>query len=178
MSRLSRKTLPIPAGVTVSFATDGSVTTKGPLGELTLPGSVDIKVEQNEEGVVVKRLRDTKHARSLEGTYVRRILNLMHGVASGFEYILDLVGVGYRAQVQGEKLQLQLGFSHPIVKQMPKGVNVTTPTQTEIVFKGVDKVVVGQIASEIRALCPPEPYKGKGVRYRGEVVVMKEAKKK
>ncbi len=177
MSRLSRNPIPVPDGVEANVAADGSFTAKGPLGELALAGSVDLKIERSDDGVRVARVRDTKHARSMEGTYVRRIANLMAGVSGGFERVLDLVGVGYRAQAKGSELQLTLGFSHPVVKRMPPGVTVASSTPTEIVIKGADLAAVGQVAAEIRALRPPEPYKGKGVRNRGETVVIKEAKK-
>ena len=177
MSRLARNSIPVPAGVEVAIADDGAITAKGALGELSLAGSSDVKVERAQDGIKVARTRDSKHARSLEGTYVRRIENLMIGVSQGFERVLELVGVGYRAQVTGDGLQLALGYSNPIQRKIPAGLKVTAATPTEIVIKGADKAAVGQLAAELRALRPPEPYKGKGVRHRGETVIMKEAKK-
>ena len=177
MSRLARSSIPVPAGVEVAIAADGAITARGPLGELSLDGSVDLKIERLESAIKVTRVRDSKHARSIEGTYVRRIANLMTGVSQGFERVLELVGVGYRAQVAGDGLQLALGYSNPIKRKIPAGLKVTAASPTEIVIKGTDKAAVGQLAAELRALRPPEPYKGKGVRHRGETVVMKEAKK-
>lgn len=180
MSRLSRKPVPVPPGVKVTIADDGTVTARGPEGELRMPFAKDIKVESGNGGLLVKRLCDSKRARCMEGTCVRNLENLVTGVSSGFKYVLDLVGVGYRAQAQaqGNAVQLQLGFSHQSRKLMPAGVTVATPSPTEIVLSGADKAAVGQMAAEIRALRPPEPYKGKGVRRRGERVRIREAKKK
>ena len=179
MSRLTRNPLPIPAGVKVTIATDGSITVGGPLGKLVLAGCPEIKIERtNNDALRVSRLSTSRHARCLEGTYARRIANMLVGVSAGFEYVLELVGVGYRAQIQNNQLTLQLGYSHQLHKNMPEDVSATVPTPTEIILKGADKAKVGQLAAEIRSLRPPEAYKGKGVRHRGEQVIIKEAKKK
>ncbi len=130
------------------------------------------------EQLLCKALGNSNHANAMSGTMRALVANMVTGVTKGFEKKLALVGVGYRAQAQGDKLNLTLGFSHPVVHQMPKGVKVVTPTQTEIVLSGVDKQLVGQVAAEVRAHRPPEPYKGKGVRYSNEVIVLKETKKK
>ena len=177
MSRLARSIIPVPAGIEIAIAADGAITAKGPLGELSLPGSPDLKVERSDDGIKVSRVRESKHARSLEGTYARRIANLMIGVSQGFERVLELVGVGYRAQMIGDRLQLALGYSNPIQREIPAELKVAVASPTEIVIKGTDKAAVGQLAAELRALRPPEPYKGKGVRHRNEKVIMKEAKK-
>ena len=167
----------VPAGVEVTIA-DGAVAVKGPLGSLkqSVPASVSVKREGNN--VLVERGDDSIASDAMSGTLRALLANMVQGVSKGFERKLTLVGVGYRAQAQGDKLNLTLGFSHPVVHAMPKGVKVETPTQTEIVVKGMDKQQVGQVAAEIRAYRPPEPYKGKGVRYADEAVVIKETKKK
>ena len=167
----------IPAGVEVTIG-DGEVAVKGPLGSLkqSVPGKVAVK--RDGGAVLVERGDDSLASDALSGTLRALLANMMQGVSKGFERKLTLVGVGYRAQAQGDKLNLTLGFSHPVVHQMPKGVKCETPTQTEILIKGLDKQQVGQVAAEIRAYRPPEPYKGKGVRYADEVVVIKETKKK
>lgn len=178
MSRLARYPLPITAGTEVSIATDGGVTIKGKLGSLDLAGNHNVAVSQDNDTLVVKRTRDTKHARSLEGTYVRLLQNMMTGVSVGVEKQLELHGTGYRANVQGNSINLELGYSHPVIYQLPDGITAETPSQTNIVIRGIDKQVVGQVAAEIRAKRPPEPYKGKGVRYVGEQIITKETKKK
>jgi large subunit ribosomal protein L6 len=167
----------IPAGVEVTIG-DDEVAVKGPLGSLkqSVPGKLAVK--RDGSAVVVERGDDSIASDALSGTLRALLANMVQGVSKGFERKLTLVGVGYRAQAQGEKLSLTLGFSHPVVHQMPKGVKCETPTQTEILIKGLDKQQVGQVAAEIRAYRPPEPYKGKGVRYADEVVVIKETKKK
>lgn len=177
MARAEKNPVEIPSGVDVSISGQ-DVTVKGSKGTLaeTIHGTVDVSMEEN----LVKfkpRGRD-KASQSQTGTARALIRNMILGVSDGFEKKLNLVGVGYRAQAQGNKLNLSLGFSHPIDYQMPEGITVETPTQTEIVIKGINKQVVGQVAAEIRAYRPPEPYKGKGVRYSDEHVVRKEAKKK
>ena len=171
----------IPDGVQVRL--DGpAVSAKGPAGEVRgdfggLGGKV--AVVQNDAGLSVEiRAQGDNAARALAGTYWRLLANMMHGASQGFERVLELTGVGYRAQAAGNKVNLQLGFSHPVEKTMPPGVTVQTPTPAEIILRGPDKAVVGQAAAEIRAVRPPEPYKGKGVRYRGERIVLKETKKK
>lgn len=177
MSRVAKNPVVIPAGVEVKFGA-GEVTVKGPLGALStaLVADVDVKLVDNQ--LVFVANNDSKFARSMSGTLRALLNNMVNGVSKGFEKKLQLVGVGYRAQAQGDALNLSLGFSHPVVHQMPEGVKCETPTQTEILIKGADKQRVGQVAAEIRAYRSPEPYKGKGVRYADEVVVLKETKKK
>lgn len=177
MSRVAKNPVLLPAGVEVKIA-DGSIVVKGPLGSAThsLSNSVEIKLDKNQ--LTFAATDETKHARAMSGTLRALLNNMVHGVSKGFERKLTLVGVGYRAQAQGDALNLTLGFSHPVVHKMPAGVKVETPSQTEIVLKGVDKQQVGQVAAEVRAYRSPEPYKGKGVRYSDEVVVLKETKKK
>ncbi|UOP04222.1 50S ribosomal protein L6 [Conchiformibius kuhniae] len=177
MSRVAKNPVTVPAGVEVNFGTD-VLTVKGKNGALSLPLTAAVKVELNDGALTFAAADESKHARAMSGTVRALVANMVKGVSEGFEKKLQLIGVGYRAQAQGNKLNLALGFSHPIEYEMPAGVSVQTPTQTEIVLSGADKQVIGQAAAEIRAFRPPEPYKGKGVRYVGEVVVMKEAKKK
>ncbi|KLT72815.1 50S ribosomal protein L6 [Neisseria arctica] len=177
MSRVAKNPVTVPAGVEVKFGTD-KLTVKGKNGELSLPLTADVSIELNEGQLTFSAANNSKHAGAMSGTIRALVANMVKGVSEGFEKKLQLIGVGYRAQAQGTTLNLSLGFSHPIVYEMPEGVAVQTPSQTEIVLTGADKQVVGQVAAEIRNFRPPEPYKGKGVRYVGEVVVMKEAKKK
>ena len=177
MSRVAKVPVAVPAGVDVQIA-DGAITVKGPLGTLTQ--TINPLVAIHREGAELKcsAVGESREARAMSGTYRALVANMVSGVSKGFEKKLTLVGVGYRAQAQGAALNLSLGFSHPVVHQMPAGVTVTTPTQTEILIKGADKQKVGQVAAEVRGYKPPEPYKGKGVRYADEVVVIKETKKK
>ncbi|AXK38555.1 50S ribosomal protein L6 [Crenobacter cavernae] len=177
MSRVAKNPVAIPAGVEVKFGAS-EVTVKGALGTLStaLCNEVEVKLEDNQLTFAAKT--DSKFARSMSGTLRALLNNMVAGVSKGFEKKLQLVGVGYRAQAQGDTLNLSLGFSHPVAHQMPAGITVATPTQTEILIKGADKQRVGQVAAEIRAYRAPEPYKGKGVRYADEVVVLKETKKK
>ena len=175
MSRIGNQPITLPAKVELTVA-GGEVTVKGPLGTLSRRLADGVTVEKNGETVVCKATRP--EANALHGTTRALIANMVRGVSQGFEKKLQLVGVGYRAQAQGDKVNLSLGFSHPVVHQLPKGVKAETPVQTDILIKGVDKQQVGQVAAEIRAYRPPEPYKGKGVRYAGEKIVMKEGKKK
>ena len=151
---------------------------KGALGVLSRKISDIVKVSQENGILSVLPANDSREARALHGTTRAVIANMVTGVTTGFEKKLTLVGVGYRAQAQGDKLNLSLGFSHPVVHQMPVGIKVETPQQTEVLIKGVDKQLVGQVAADVRGYRPPEPYKGKGVRYADERVVMKETKKK
>jgi large subunit ribosomal protein L6 len=151
---------------------------KGPLGSIARAADPNVEVKKDGEQLVFKALGNSNHANAMSGTMRALVAGMVVGVTKGFEKKLALVGVGYRAQAQGDKLNLTLGFSHPVVHQMPKGVKVATPTQTEIVITGVDKQQVGQVAAEVRAHRSPEPYKGKGVRYSDEVIVLKETKKK
>jgi large subunit ribosomal protein L6 len=177
MSRVAKNPVAIPAGVEVKFnATEVSV--KGSLGTLTtaLCDEVEVKLDNGQLTFAAKN--DSKFAGAMSGTLRSILNNMVEGVTKGFEKKLLLVGVGYRAQAQGDALNLSLGFSHPVVHQMPAGVSVQTPSQTEIIIKGADKQQVGQVAAEVRAYRSPEPYKGKGVRYADEVVVLKETKKK
>lgn len=177
MSRVAKNPVTVPAGVEVKFGTDALVV-KGKNGELSFPLNSDVKIELNEGQLTFAAANNTKQANAMSGTARALVNNMVKGVSEGFEKKLQLIGVGYRAQAQGTTLNLSLGFSHPIVYEMPRGVSVQTPSQTEIILTGADKQVIGQVAAEIRAFRSPEPYKGKGVRYVGEVVVMKEAKKK
>jgi large subunit ribosomal protein L6 len=177
MSRIGNLPIPLPKGVEINIAAD-AVAVKGPLGTLTQPLTKDVRLKQDGEALVVEAVTDSNRANAMSGTVRAILANMVAGVTKGFERKLALVGVGYRAQAQGDKLNLTLGFSHPVVHQMPKGVKVETPTQTEILIKGLDKQLVGQVAATVRAYRPPEPYKGKGVRYADEVIVLKETKKK
>ena len=177
MSRIAKYPVALPSG-TEATITNAAITVKGPLGSLTqtLKGDVAIKLENNE--LTFAAADSSRHAKAMSGTIRAIVANMVQGVSKGFERKLSLVGVGYRAQAQGDALNLSLGFSHPVVHKMPKGVKVETPSQTEIVIKGIDRQQVGQVAAEVRAYRPPEPYKGKGVRSVDEVVTIKETKKK
>ena len=177
MSRVAKNPVTVPAGVEVNFGTD-ALTVKGKNGALSLPLTGAVKVELNDGQLTFAAADDSKHSVAMSGTVRALVGNMVKGVSEGFEKKLQLIGVGYRAQAQGKTLNLSLGFSHPVVYEMPEGVSVATPSQTEIVLTGADKQAVGQAAAEIRGYRPPEPYKGKGVRYVGEQVIMKEAKKK
>ncbi len=177
MSRIAKFPIALPKGVEVSIAS-GQISVKGPLGTVARGADPNVDVAKDGDKIVCKALGNSNHANAMSGTMRALLANMVAGVTKGFEKKLALVGVGYRAQAQGDKLNLTLGFSHPVVHQMPKGVKVVTPTQTEIVISGVDKQLVGQVAAEVRARRSPEPYKGKGVRYSNEVVVLKETKKK
>ena len=177
MSRIAKYPIPVPKGVEVTLAA-GQISVKGPLGTIARAADPNVAVEKTGDELVCKALGNSNHANAMSGTMRALVANMVTGVTKGFEKKLTLVGVGYRAQAQGDKLNLTLGFSHPVVHQMPKGVKVATPTQTEIVITGTDRQLVGQVAAEVRALRSPEPYKGKGVRYADEVIVLKETKKK
>src|SRR5919107_2668957 len=177
MSRIAKYPIPVPKGVEVNVAS-GQISVKGPLGTIARPADPNVAVEKDGDQLLCKALGNSRHANAMSGTVRALLANMVTGVTKGYEKKLALVGVGFRAQAQGDKLNLSLGFSHPVVHQMPKGVKVVTPTQTEIVISGVDKQLVGQVAAEVRAHRPPEPYKGKGVRYVDEVIVLKETKKK
>ena len=177
MSRIAKSPVPVPVGVDVQVTAD-KVTVKGPKGELSLAVPQGVEV-QRRDGMLTFAVRSSaKSANALAGTLRSLVNNMVTGVSRGFEKHLELQGVGYRAQAQGGKLSLQLGFSHPIDYQLPDGVEAQAVSQTQIAVKGVDKQLVGQVAAEIRAFRPPEPYKGKGVRYAGERVRRKEGKKK
>jgi large subunit ribosomal protein L6 len=177
MSRIGKSPVAVPKGVEVTIAAN-EVSVKGPLGTLSQRLSENVKLVIDGESLVFSTANDSYDAIAMSGTLRAVVANMVTGVTKGFERKLTLVGVGYRAQAQGDKLNLSLGFSHPVVQQMPKGIKVETPSQTEILVKGTDKQLVGKIAAEIRAVRPPEPYKGKGVRYADEKVVLKETKKK
>ncbi len=177
MSRIAKKPVTIPSGVEVSI--DGStVKVKGSKGTLDWEVHQEVDVIKEDQELKFAPKNDSKGAMALAGTTRSLLNNMVIGVSKGFEKKLQLVGVGYRAQVQGKSLNLTLGFSHPVNVDIPEGISIETPKQNEIVIQGVDKQVVGQIAAEIRAFRPPEPYKGKGVRYADEQVARKEAKKK
>jgi large subunit ribosomal protein L6 len=177
MSRIAKYPVELPKGVEAKVAAD-AITVKGPLGTLSqaLNGDVIVNEDQGKLSFIVAN--DSKQAKAMSGTLRALVANMVTGVSSGFERRLNLVGVGYRAQVQGTQVKLQLGFSHDVLHALPEGIKAECPTQTEIVIKGIDKQVVGQVAAEIRSYRPPEPYKGKGVRYADERVVIKETKKK
>jgi large subunit ribosomal protein L6 len=174
MSRIAKSPIPVPAGVEIDIK-DGQITVKGPKGNLALQLHPNVRLEKDEDTYVVNAASDADVP--MAGTFRSLVNNMVIGVSQGFEKKLTLVGVGYRAQSQGKTLNMTLGFSHPIAYQAPEGITIEAPSQTEIVIRGCDKQRVGQVASEIRAFRPPEPYKGKGVRYADERVVRKEAKK-
>lgn len=177
MSRVAKNPITIPAGVTITI-NESTVNIKGGKGAMQHAVSSLVKVIQEDNALQISP-RDTSSAADAQAGSVRAVLNnLVHGVAHGFERKLELNGVGYRSQVQGKQLNLTLGFSHPVVYDIPDGITIETPSQTEIIIKGVNKQLVGQVAAEIRNYRPPEPYKGKGVRYAGEKINLKEVKKK
>ena len=175
MSRIGNNPVKLPPKVEVTLAA-GEITVKGPLGSLTRNFGDAVSIEKNGEQLVFKA-RDAESG-AMQGTLRALVANMVKGVTDGYQRKLTLVGVGYRAQAAGDKINLSLGFSHPVVHTMPKGIKIETPVQTEIIVKGIDKQTVGQVAAEIRAYRPPEPYKGKGVRYADERVLIKETKKK
>jgi large subunit ribosomal protein L6 len=177
MSRIAKYPVDLPKGVEANIAAD-HIAVKGPLGTLTQALTGDVTVALDDGKLTFVAANESRHASAMSGTVRALVANMVTGVSKGFERRLNLVGVGYRAQAQGDAVKLQLGFSHDVVHPMPEGVKVETPTQTEIVLKGSDKQRVGQVAAEIRSYREPEPYKGKGVRYAGERVVIKETKKK
>lgn len=177
MSRVAKANVTIPAGVDVSM-TANSINVKGKNGELSLTLNAQVAISNNEGKLSFAPVNDSRDADALAGTFRQLVNNMVKGVTEGFEKKLSLIGVGYKAAVQGSKLNLAVGYSHPVNFDAPQGITITTPTPTEIVIKGADRQVVGQLAAEIRAVRPPEPYKGKGIRYVGEKVVIKETKKK
>lgn len=177
MSRVANNPVALPSGVEVSLSKD-AISIRGPLGTLMQSLVSHVSVTHVDGQLMVATANDSREAHAMSGTTRALLANMVHGVTKGFERKLTLVGVGYRAQAQGDKLSLTLGFSHPVEHQMPEGIKVETPTQTEVLIKGMDKQVVGQVAADVRAYRKPEPYKGKGVRYSDEVVVRKETKKK
>ena len=174
MSRIAKKPIALPKGVEIN-AQPESISVKGPKGTLSVPkpAYIDLKIE---DGNALLSANDPSHI-ALTGTLRAIVANMVHGVSQGFERKLELVGVGYRAAAQGKDLNLSLGFSHPVVFKAPEGITITTPTQTEVVVAGADKQLVGEVAAKIRGFRPPEPYKGKGVKYSDETIIRKEAKK-
>ena len=177
MSRVGKMPIAIPQGVDVKIAED-QITIKGANGTLVRPVNALVTVKSESGALQVAPANDSTEANAMSGTVRALLANMVNGVSKGFEKKLTLVGVGFRAQATGQKLNLQIGFSHPVVKEMPAGISVATATPTEILIKGADRQVVGQLAAEVRAIRPPEPYKGKGIRYADERVVLKETKKK
>jgi len=177
MSRVGKMPIAVPAGAQVSI-TAQQITVKGPMGELSQALNGLVKVVNDNGSLKFEPVSEAREANAMTGTLRALVNNMVNGVTKGFEKKLNLVGVGFKAQAQGDKLNLSLGFSHPCVHPMPEGVTCATPTPTEILIKGIDRQKVGQVAAEVRAYRRPEPYKGKGVRYADEVVVLKETKKK
>jgi large subunit ribosomal protein L6 len=177
MSRVAKRPVAVEKGVEVSLE-DRALTVKGPKGSLSLVRHSEVEITNDESGLSVSPRSGSRFARAMAGTTRSLISNMVTGVSAGFERKLQLVGVGYRARVEGQKVHLSLGFSHPVEYQVPEGVTVEAPSQTEMVVRGIDKQRVGQVAAELRDFRPPEPYKGKGVRYADERIVLKEAKKK
>lgn len=175
MSRIGKLPIAVPTSVTVSL-TETTVSIKGPKGELSQQLHPAVKIVQTETGLEVKKSTDTRISQSLYGTYQRLLSNMVQGVTSGFEKQLELVGTGYRAAKQGSKLVFSLGFSHPVEVVAPAGIEFAVEGNTKVTIKGIDKQMVGQVAANIRALRPPEPYKGKGIRYSDEVVRRKAGK--
>ena len=176
MSRVANNPINIPENVEVKISSD-SVNVKGPLGELNQHLTGDVKISEADKVLNFSAVKQTKNSKAMSGTIRALVNNMIQGVSKGFEKKLTLIGVGYKASAQGNKLNLELGFSHSITHNLPDGVSAQTPSQTEIVLKSSNKQIIGQVAAEIRAYRPPEPYKGKGVRYFDEQVVIKEAKK-
>ena len=177
MSRVGKMPLSVPKGVDVSVSAE-QISVKGSLGTLVRPVNALVTVRNDDGKLMFAPANDSVEADAMSGTMRALVANMVNGVSKGFEKKLSLVGVGFRAQAQGAKLNLQVGFSHPVSKDMPVGVKVETPTPTEILIKGADRQIVGQIAAEVRAIRPPEPYKGKGIRYADEKISLKETKKK
>jgi len=177
MSRIGKMPIPVPKGADVQISAD-QITVKGPLGTLTQALTPAAGVAREGDQLLITPGNDSVEANAMSGTLRAVVANMVTGVTKGFERRLTLVGVGYRAQAQGSSINLSLGFSHPVVHTLPEGIKAETPTQTEIVIRGASKQKVGQVAAEVRGYRPPEPYKGKGVRYADEKVVLKETKKK
>lgn len=177
MSRIAKYPVEVPKGVEVVLS-DAEISIKGPLGTMRQHVLPSVRIERDGDKLLCKAVEGQPNGGAMSGTMRALVNNVVTGVTKGFEKKLTLVGVGFRAQAQGDKLNLSLGFSHPVVHEMPKGVKCETPTQTEILIKGIDRQQVGQVAAEIRAYREPEPYKGKGVRYADERVIIKETKKK
>ena len=177
MSRVGKMPIAVPSGVDVTTSAE-TISVKGSLGTLVRPVNALVHVKKEDGKLTFEPANDSAEADAMSGTMRALVANMVGGVTKGFEKKLTLVGVGYRAAAQGTKLNLQIGYSHPVAKEMPAGVKVVCPTQTEIVISGFDRQAVGQVAAEVRALRPPEPYKGKGIRYSDEKVTIKETKKK
>lgn len=177
MSRVAKNPVAIPAKVEVAISAD-EISISGPLGKLKQALGSSVIVAREGDGITFVAANDSPQANAMSGTVRALVANMVQGVSQGFSRKLSLIGVGYKAQAQGTALNLELGYSHPISHKMPSGITVETPTPTEIIVKGVDRQVVGQVAAQIRAYRKPEPYKGKGVRYADEVVIIKETKKK
>ena len=177
MSRVAKRPVAVEQGVEIALV-NNALTVKGPKGSLSLECHSEVEVVNDDSGLAVSPRSGSRFAMAMAGTTRSLISNMVTGVTAGFERKLRLVGVGYRARVEGQKVHLSLGFSHPVVYDVPENVTVEAPTQTEMLIKGTDKQKVGQVAAELRAFRPPEPYKGKGVRYDDERIVLKEAKKK
>ena len=177
MSRIGKKPVPIPAGVTASMEA-GTLSVKGPKGELKMPMSDLISYEMQDDGLLIKPANGSKAARAFWGMQRTLVQNLVTGVTEGFTKVLEITGVGYRANSQGKMLKLQLGYSHDVDFAIPEGIEIKTPDNTTVEISGIDKQKVGQVAAEIRRWRKPEPYKGKGIKYRGEYIFRKEGKKK
>ena len=177
MSRVGKMPVAVPQGVDVSIKED-QISVKGAGGQLSIPANALVKVSNKDGKLSFEPADESREANAMSGTVRQLVNNMVVGVSKGFEKKLNLVGVGFKAQAQGAKLNLSVGFSHPVNKDMPAGITVATPAPTEIVIKGADRQRVGQVAAEIRAIRPPEPYKGKGIRYSDEKIVIKETKKK
>ena len=176
MSRIGRQPIEVPAGVSVSIS-PGRVMVNGPLGELSQQVPVRMQVDHEESTITVKRPTERGEDRALHGLTRSLIANMVEGVTNGFQKRLEIQGVGYRASLRGVDLELNVGYSHPVVLKAPQGITFEVPTPTEVIVKGIDKQAVGQVAADIRRLRPPEPYKGKGIRYAGEVVRRKVGKR-
>ncbi|TPG22584.1 50S ribosomal protein L6 [Sphingomonas koreensis] len=177
MSRIGKRAVAMPNGVTANIG-DGQLSVKGPKGTLTMPLADDIKYEMVDGGISVQPANETKRARAFWGMQRTLVQNLVTGVTDGFSKVLEITGVGYRATAQGKTLKLQLGYSHDVNYAVPEGIEIKTPDQTTVEISGIDKQKVGQVAAEIRRWRKPEPYKGKGIKYRGEYIFRKEGKKK
>jgi large subunit ribosomal protein L6 len=177
MSRIGRQPIELPAGVAISLSPGGRVMVNGPLGELSQQVPARMQVEQEDGTVVVKRPTERGEDRALHGLTRTLIANMVEGVTNGFQKRLEIQGVGYRASLRGTDLELNVGFSHPVVLKAPQGITFEVPTPTEVIVKGIDKQQVGQLAAEVRKVRPPEPYKGKGIRYEGEYVRRKVGKR-
>jgi large subunit ribosomal protein L6 len=177
MSRIGRQPIELPAGVAISLSPGGRVMVNGPLGELSQQVPARMQIEQEDGTVVVKRPTERGEDRALHGLTRTLIANMVEGVTNGFQKRLEIQGVGYRASLRGTDLELNVGFSHPVVLKAPQGITFEVPTPTEVIVKGIDKQQVGQLAAEVRKVRPPEPYKGKGIRYEGEYVRRKVGKR-